>query len=152
MTDATGGEAVAPSGRLRAVTIASVAVHLPEANPVLVLREIEEPWRELAMPIGAPEGTAIAAALQNIRWPRPLTHDLFADVLGTYGVVIQRLVVTRLVDEVFYAELELAHGDDLRTVNCRPSDGVALVLRQPHGVPVLVADDVLGVAGRARSG
>lgn len=142
---------IGEGSRLRAMTVASAAVHLPDPNPVVVLREIEQPWRELAVPVGLPEGVSIASALHQQRGVRPSTHELFAEVMSSYGITVQRLVITRVDSGVFYGELELAQGSELRTISCRPSDGVALALRQPYGVPIAVAEDVLVVAGRVRS-
>jgi len=139
-------------GRLRAVTVAGAAITLPDPNPVLLLREIQQPWRELALPVGMSEGISIAAALQQIRSPRPMTHELFTDVMDAYVITVQRLVIARVQDGVFWAELEVAQGTELRSVSCRPSDGVALALRQSHGVPIVVAEEVLAVAGRPAPG
>ena len=141
----------AETGRLRAVTVASAAIILPDPNPIVVLREIEQPWRELALPVGLTEGISISSALQQARGARPNTHELFTEVMGAYSITVQRLVITRVQDGIFYGELELAQGTELRTASCRPSDGVALALRQHYGVPIVVAEDVLMVAGRVRS-
>lgn len=130
----------------RAVTIAGVTVDLPNANPVLTLREIEHPWRELRLPIGMPEGASIAAALKGEQSLRPLTHDLFATVLDRYGIEIARVVLTRVLDGVYHAELVLRAGDDEHVLSCRPSDAVALALRRSRPVPVLVNDEVLDTA------
>jgi uncharacterized protein len=112
----------------RVVEIESVEMVLPGSHPEIVLAERESPWRRLRIPVGFGEGNAIAYALHGIEVPRPLTHDLMA------------LRLTARHNGVFFAELETMGPGGRSVVPCRPSDGVALVLRQRLEAPVIVAD------------
>ncbi|HMC41955.1 MAG TPA: bifunctional nuclease family protein [Acidimicrobiales bacterium] len=156
MSEAEPAEDAGHEGELdrqHPVTIAGVAVELPSPHPVLTVREVEHPWRELRIPVGLPEGTAIASVLRDVRSPRPLTHDLFAAALDRFAVRVERVVITDVVDGTFLAELVLTHGQDSATVPCRPSDGVALSLRVTYPVALFASERLLRAAGAApRSG
>ena len=122
-----------------------VRIEMPANAPVLLLAEqVPEP-RLLPIFIGASEATAIALALEHIEVPRPMTHDLILLLLDDAGIAIQRVLVTELRDKTFIAELELAEGDEVRSVSCRPSDAVALAVR--CGAPIFASEKVLDEAG-----
>ncbi len=122
------------------VAVADVTMDLPRPNPEIVLHEAQHPWRELRIPVALTEGAAIAYALRGVDTPRPLTHDLFADVLGRHGVTVEAVRVTMRRGQVFFAELDTMGPKGRRVVPCRPSDAIALALRQRMAVPVLVAE------------
>jgi bifunctional DNase/RNase len=92
--------------------------------------------------VGAVEATAIAFAQQGIKPPRPLTHDLFTDVLITLQVKLVEVRITSLTDGVFFAEIEFGGG---QVLSSRPSDAIALALR--NEASIFVAEDVLAAAG-----
>lgn len=128
-----------------------VEVELVEADidpevgvPRMVLRELEGDHRLLPIFIGPVEMQAIQLALAGHEPPRPLTHDLLRDVLGALSVDVQRVAVTELRDNTFYAELYLVAGERTCTVSSRSSDAVALAVRV--GCPIFVAEDVLDEA------
>jgi uncharacterized protein len=122
-----------------------VRVELPANQPIVLLKETGGS-RYLPIWIGAVEATAIAFALQGVETPRPLTHDLFVDVLGELEVSLEAVHVTDLRDGTFYAELHLAQGDRTWTVSARPSDAIALASRVGD-VPVWAAEAVVDEAG-----
>ena len=106
-----------------------VGVEPPTNVPVVLLRERSGSGRVLPIFIGPPEAQAIALAMDGIETPRPMTHDLFKDVLDELGTVLERVVVTDLQDKTFYAELHLLHAGTRTTVSSRPSDAIALAVR-----------------------
>lgn len=120
--------------------VESVRVHMPTGRHVLVLREVDA-TRLLMVWVGPWEASAIAMKLQGLTPERPLTHDLFATVLTTLGVTIERIVITDLADETYHARLELSRHGDRHEIDARPSDAIALAVRL--GVPVFAAADVL---------
>jgi len=134
---------------MRAVAVIGVVVDLPSPHPVLVLRETDGQERELRIPIGFPEATAIAAALRGLAWPRPVTQQLLADVLSELGVVLEQAVISAVRERTFYAHLDLLQGERRIVVSCRPSDAVGLILRLPGGSPLLVVDEVMEREGVA---
>lgn len=122
-----------------------VRVELPANQPIVLLKEASG-TRYLPIWIGGVEATAIAFALQGVEPPRPLTHDLFVDVLGEVGVELVAVHVTDLRDGTFYAELHLQQGERIWTVSARPSDAIALASRM-ESVALLAAPQVLDEAG-----
>jgi uncharacterized protein len=122
------------------VVVADVVMELPNANPEVVLHEAQHPWRELRIPVGLPEGTAIAYAFRGVDTPRPLTHTMVSEVLEGHDVSIQALRITVRRGQSFFAELDTTGPGGRRVVPCRPSDGIALVLRQRLPTPILVAE------------
>jgi bifunctional DNase/RNase len=125
--------------------LVGVRVELPANQPIVLLKE-KTGTRYLPIWIGAVEATAIAFALQGVDTPRPLTHDLFVDVMGEVGVDLEAVHVTELRDGTFYAELHLSQEGERYTVSARPSDAIALASRF-HDVPIFGAEDVLEEAG-----
>jgi len=125
--------------------LVAVRVELPSNTPVVVLRELQGRRRQLSIFIGGPEATAIAFALEEVETPRPLTHDLFCDVLDELGAQLERIVLTELRDTTYYAELHLRTADGEHRVSARPSDAVALAVRV--GCPIFATDSVLDEAG-----
>jgi uncharacterized protein len=125
--------------------LVGVRVELPANQPIVLLKE-STGSRYLPIWIGAVEATAIAFALQGVETPRPLTHDLFVDVLGEVGVELAAVHVTDLQDGTFYAELHLRQGERTWSVSARPSDAIALASRL-EDVPIFAAETVLDEAG-----
>jgi bifunctional DNase/RNase len=130
----------ADRGREIEMIVESVRVHMPTGRHVLVLREADA-TRLLMVWVGPWEASAIAMKLQGLTPERPLTHDLFATVLTTLGVVVERIVITDLADETYHARLELARLGERFEIDARPSDAIALAVRL--GVTVFASSDVL---------
>jgi bifunctional DNase/RNase len=105
--------------------------------------------RVLDFGIGQAEAVAIGFGLQGHREPRPLTHDFIGDLLEALDdVSVRRLVITkRTSDGTFHAEIEVQQRERVLTVDCRPSDGIALAVRL--GVPIMAADELEPVLAAA---
>lgn len=125
--------------------LVGVRVELPANQPIVLLKE-KTGTRYLPIWIGAVEATAIAFALQGVDTPRPLTHDLFVNVIEDLDVEVEAVHVTELREGTFYAELHLTHNGERHTISARPSDAIALASRL-DGVPIFGAEDVLDEAG-----
>jgi bifunctional DNase/RNase len=121
----------------------------PNTRQPIVLLQGKRDGRALALAIGPFEANGIAVVLQGLTPPRPLTHDLFLNVLGDLRASLRRIVVTDLRDDVFYAQLHLETGGSRLTIDSRPSDAIALALRAR--VPILVEDRVFEKADRLPS-
>jgi RNA polymerase sigma factor (sigma-70 family) len=100
----------------------------PTPHRVVVLRD-EHAGRILPMWIGSWEADAIEMALQGQQTARPMTHDLALRLLESLGAQVQRVVMTKLAESTFYAEVTLAQGEQQRQVDARPSDALALAAR-----------------------
>jgi hypothetical protein len=127
-----------------AMTVVGVRVELPSNTPIVLLREQAGP-RYLPIWIGASEATAIAAAIEGVPPPRPLTHDLLVLVVEALAATVDRVVVSEMRDSVFYADLVLGTDGGEVHISARPSDSIALAVRT--GSPVFAAPDVLAEAG-----
>nr|WP_202512459.1 bifunctional nuclease family protein [Streptomyces sp. SID3343] len=114
---------------------------MPSNQPIVLLRETGGD-RYLPIWIGPVEATAIAFAQQGVVPARPLTHDLFRDVLEALGQELTQIRITDLREGVFYAELVFSGGVE---VSARPSDAIALALRT--GTSIVGSDAVLDEAG-----
>ena len=124
--------------------IVGVQEVLPTNAPVVLLREVDGD-RLLPIFIGLPEATAIGLAQAGQTPPRPMTHDLLATVVETFGGRIEQVVVSDLRDKTFFAEIVLRGPSGVETVSARPSDAIALAVRS--GSPVFAAEEVLDAAG-----
>jgi bifunctional DNase/RNase len=127
------------------VTLRAVRVDLQTNVPVLLLQEDQGERRTLPIYIGTPEATAIAYAVQGVEVPRPLTHDLLADVIDALDAETEEVVITSLEGSTYFAELHLRRLDGVTIVSARPSDAVALAIRT--GSPLFVDDDLMEAEG-----
>jgi len=113
---------------------------------VLVLRPEQAPRdggaeRVLALAIGFEEARSIGVAFEKIQFPRPLSHDLMKKIIDEYGGTVTDCVITKMENSTFFAELHLKRGGRQISVDRRPSDGIALVMRT--GAPIFVRREVM---------
>jgi bifunctional DNase/RNase len=108
-------------------------------SPVLFLKDAEQE-KYLPVWIGELEASSIELAVIRKSAPRPLTHDLFTNVLRELGVRVTKVVIDRLESRTYYATLHLQRDEEFHTVDCRPSDAVAIALRENAEIYV---DDTL---------
>ena len=127
------------------VLLRAVRVDLQSNTPVLLLQETEGEGRTLPIFIGSPEATAIAYALQGVTMPRPLTHDLMKDMLGALDINVERVIITELRSQTYYAEMHLVRGEERTVVSSRPSDAVAVAVRTE--TPLFVSDELMESEG-----
>ena len=119
----------------------------PVSNvPIVILRDASGD-RFLPIWIGAFEANAIAIRLEGASTPRPLTHDLLLAVLQRLGGRVEKVVVTDLRSNTFYAEVFLEQGGEVLVLDARPSDAIALALRA--GAAIFVERHVLELAQSA---
>ncbi|MGH7783425.1 MAG: bifunctional nuclease family protein [Candidatus Binatia bacterium] len=117
----------------------------PNTNtPIVVLKGVES---DTVLPIwvGAFEANAIALEIEKIEPQRPMTHDLLKNVIMQCGLNATRVVVTDLLDNTFYAQIELTdpNGEPM-ALDSRPSDAIALALRLD--CPIFVERRVLDLS------
>ncbi len=129
---------------MKELSLVGVRVELPSNQPIVLLKE-SDGERYLPIWIGAVEATAIAFALQGIQTPRPMTHDLLRDILGETQVAVERILISELVDQTFYALIRMSSDGKTVEVSSRPSDAIALAVR--INAPIFAAEEVLDQAG-----
>jgi bifunctional DNase/RNase len=130
---------------MKALDVLGISMDTQSDTPLVLLREHTAPHRVLPIFIGEPEAVAIAVALTRQTPPRPLTHDLLADLLESLDAHVDHIEVTEVRDGAFRAELTLRSPHGGIVVDSRPSDAIALALRVD--APVFASDAVLDEAG-----
>lgn len=95
--------------------------------------------------IGALEAQSITMVLLGLTQPRPLTHDLFTNVLSKFNIALERIIIDDLRNDTFYAKMVFEQGGDILRLDSRPSDAIAMALRSK--APVFVEEKVVEEAG-----
>lgn len=124
--------------------VESIRVSLVTQHRVVILKEVNGE-RHLPIWIGAYEAEAIAMELQGVSAARPLPYDLIKSLIGDMGGAVDRIVVTDLSQDVFYARIVVQQNGRAVEIDSRPSDAIALAVRAR--VPILVEDGVMERAG-----
>lgn len=122
--------------------IATIKGNPNTAEMVVILQE-NEGARILPISIGHDQALAIHLGHKKVAAPRPLTHDLMADILKTAHLKVDRIVITALKEGTYYAEVRLQEGKDMHALDARPSDAIALSLRVEapiYAMPELLQD------------
>ncbi len=126
------------------VEIDSIRVSLMSQDRVVVLKEVDSD-RYLPIWIGTFEAEAIRVELQDVPVTRPLTHDLLKNAIQQLGGEVQRIVVSDLRNDIFFARIVVSVDDRTLEIDSRPSDAIALAVRVE--VPIFVDDGVMDRAG-----
>ena len=108
--------------------------------PIVILRD-KDGQKVLPIWVGIFEANAIALQIENITTPRPMTHDLLRNVIQDLKADIQKIVVSDLKENTFYALIYLSLNGDTLAIDARPSDAIALALRTR--APIFVEDAVI---------
>lgn len=119
----------------------SALVMDPQTNtPILILKDLKD---ETSLPIwiGLLEATAIATELEKIQFPRPMTHDLMKNCFEHLKVDVERIEVSDLRDNTYYATIYLKDKGRVSPIDARPSDAIAIALRT--NAPIFVHEEVL---------
>jgi uncharacterized protein len=113
----------------------------PSTNmPIVVLKDVGS---DTVMPIwvGIFEANAIAIEIEKVSAPRPMTHDLARNLMRNMNAQLEKIVITELRDDTFFAVLWIRQDDELMTMDARPSDAIALALRAD--CPIFVSEQVM---------
>jgi len=122
------------------MTIKGLMVDPITNMPIIILRD-KDGQRVLPIWVGVFEANAIALQIENISTPRPMTHDLLRNVIGDLNASVERIVVSDLRENTFYAIIYLALQGDRIAIDARPSDAIALALRT--SAPIYVEERVI---------
>ena len=126
------------------VKVQSLGLDRTSNTPVVILQE-KDGSRVLPIWIGPGEASAIAMELAGMKFSRPLTHDLFASVIKGLGGQLKRVMITKVIDNTYYAELIVQRGNELISIDARPSDTIAIGLR--FDSPIYTYENILAEAG-----
>jgi len=109
-------------------------------SPIIILKEVEGE-ETLPIWIGLLEATAIASEIEGVKFSRPMTHDLFTNIMDKLDIRIQKIEICDLKDNTYYALIHFINRGKTLTIDSRPSDAIALALRTE--APIFVSDEVL---------
>lgn len=101
--------------------------------------------RRLPVIIGAFEAQAIAIELEKMKPARPLTHDLFKNFSDAFGLRLEEVVISDLREGIFYSLLHCRNGQDIKDIDARTSDALALAVR--FNCPIYTYDHILDTGG-----
>src|SRR5207237_8758928 len=124
--------------------VAGIALDARNGHPIVVLNDSTK-RRALPIWIGVAEAQAISKALDNQKPDRPMTHDLLLNVITALGYKIERIEINELASSTYFATIRLVLGDkridNLKAIDSRPSDAIALALRAK--APIFVSAQVV---------
>ena len=125
---------------LHKVSIAGLTMDPASNTPIIILKsEVDE--QAIPIWIGLLEATSIASALQNIKYERPMTHDLFKNFTELIEISVAKVEVCDLKENTFYARIYFVSEGKNFDMDARPSDAIALALR--YDAPIFVDDSVM---------
>ncbi len=101
--------------------------------------------RKLPIIIGGNEAQAIALKLENIKAPRPFTHDLVRSIIDTFSISVSEVMIDELKNETFYAKVVCEMNGETHEIDARPSDAIAVAVRCES--PIFVSEEVMNEAG-----
>lgn len=125
------------------LNVSGVMLEAQSRAPIVVLKDPEEK-RALLIWVGEFEASAIAMVLEQVKTPRPLTHDLLLNVADALGGKLVEARISDIRASTYFAELEFAVDGRRQVVDARPSDAIALALRA--GAPLRAAEHVMASA------
>ncbi len=127
------------------MTLGGLGFDPKNMSPIVLLKDLEE-RNFLPIWIGMFEAAAIAMELQNFTPPRPMTHDLLFKVITTLNANVIRIVINEIVENTFYATIEIKQNDDEKVIkiDARPSDAIAISVRSK--VSIFVSESVMSKA------
>lgn len=110
----------------------------------LILYEVDGN-RKLPIIIGGFEAQAIALKLENIKPPRPFTHDLFKHIADAFSLRVNEVLIDELHNETFYAKVICEMNGEVHEIDARPSDAIAIAVR--FNAPIFVSEEIMNEAG-----
>jgi bifunctional DNase/RNase len=122
------------------MSIYGINLDLFSSSPIVILK-VEDENRYLPIWIGQPEARSILMKLQNQEFSRPLTHDLAVNLVAELGGSMEKVTVTELRDQTFFAVISVEIEGRTVEIDSRPSDAIALAVRS--GAEIFAADDVI---------
>ena len=124
---------------LHRVSIAGLTMDPTSNTPIIILKS-EEDGQAIPIWIGLLEATSIASSMQNIKFDRPMTHDLFKNFTSMLDIDVSKVEVCDLKDNTFYAKIYFISKEKNFSMDARPSDAIAIALR--FSAPIYVDDKI----------
>ncbi|WP_121966845.1 bifunctional nuclease family protein [Myroides sp. N17-2] len=128
------------------LTVSGISYSHTQNGAYALILEEEVGGRKLPIVIGAFEAQSIAIAIEDdIKPPRPLTHDLFKSLADRYSIIVKEVIINRLLDGIFYSSLVCVRDGVEEVIDARTSDAIALAIR--FYAPIYTYKDILDKAG-----
>jgi bifunctional DNase/RNase len=124
------------------VKVDGLALDMTTKSPVVILAPVENK-KVLPIWIGHSEAWAIAMELSGIPAKRPMTHDLLKSIINVLSAEVERVEITELKEQTFYARIKLKAADKSFDVDSRPSDSIALALKL--GAPIYAEESLFNL-------
>jgi bifunctional DNase/RNase len=124
------------------VKVDGLALDMTSNSPVVILNPVENS-KVLPIWIGHSEAWAIAMELSGVTPKRPMTHDLLKKVIDSLSAKVERVEITELKDQTFYAVIKVAINGKNIDIDARPSDSIALALKM--GAPIFAAEELFNL-------
>ena len=126
------------------VELARIIIDEKRQDQVIVLKE-KNGERQIPIVIGFMEASSIKIKIAGMEVPRPMTHDLLADIIDNLEAKILRVLIDKIVHNTYFAKLEIKTKDgEIKLIDARPSDSIAMAVRFKS--PIFVAEEVLAKA------
>jgi bifunctional DNase/RNase len=128
------------------LTVSGISYSHTQNGAYALILEEEVGSRKLPIVIGAFEAQSIAIAIEDdIKPPRPLTHDLFKSLADRYSIIVKEVIINRLLDGIFYSSLVCERDGVEEVIDARTSDAIALAIR--FYAPIYTYKDIMERAG-----
>jgi bifunctional DNase/RNase len=124
------------------VKVDGLALDMTTNSPVVILNQIHNA-KVLPIWIGHSEAWAIAMELSGVSPKRPMTHDLLKTVIESFAGKVDRVEITELKEQTFYAAIKVQTNGELVTIDARPSDSIALALKM--GAPIFAEETLFNL-------
>ena len=133
------------SGKKIQLEIVALSHSVTQSNNYAVVLGEKKGSRRLPIVIGGYEAQAIAVSMERMVPNRPLTHDLFKNAFDTFGIQIVEIIISDLVEGIFYAQLVCERNGEVYEIDSRTSDALAMAVR--FECPIYTFDTILETAG-----
>lgn len=123
--------------------VAGIALDAVSRSPIILLKDASD-RRALPIYISQEQAKAIVNALEKQTPPRPFTHDLIVNIFDSCNIKVDRITINSLQDNTFYASIAINQNGQIREVDARPSDAIAIAIRTK--APIWVIEEVIADA------
>jgi uncharacterized protein len=123
--------------------VAGIALDAVSRSPIILLKDASD-RRALPIYISQEQAKAIINALEKQTPPRPFTHDLIVNIFDSCDIKVNRITIDSLQDNTFYASIVIEHNGQLKEIDARPSDAIAVAIRTK--APIWVIEEVIADA------
>ena len=108
--------------------VAGIALDAVSRSPIVLLKDASD-RRALPIYISQEQAKAIVNALEKQTPPRPFTHDLMVNIFDSCDIKVERIAINSLQDNTFYASISINNNGQIREIDARPSDAIAIAIR-----------------------